>query len=308
MVSRVSQQLTAVAANDKGLENGETPVDPIYREILRPFGETMNVIMPYEKLFAITVNQTTPSPYWVQNKLTFRLNSINDCQVDAGAVVYAADPTASADTIGATVEYPAMRAYWANYYKYWTVTKTEYELEIVPVIGAYASATGSPSSSYSYMNWSVWTYHHGQQFPPFIEPVANIPVTDRIRGTYHKHCHRTVVHQADYNNYYQTFANKYTIPGKYTPGSIDNDVVEDEYQETWHKWDVVPKLREYVTFIVNPTDEMMFMRAQNSGTQVDFVCKMKIKYHVQLKDLVAKHTYPTNETDFSATTDPYAMV
>lgn len=301
----------------KGVSNiahgGETPVDPVRHEVLRPFGETANVIMEWTKQGLIDVNSTATSNgnYWRQNVLTFRLNSIYDCQVDSPA--YTNVTAATADSIGSTLEIPRMRAYWMNFYRYWHVTKTEYQIEFdlhgnaAGTLGSAAapSAWGS-SNAASNLFFSVWTYHHGQQYPPFIEPSSLLPVTDYMRSV-HKHCHKSGFQERGYDQLVTGRAINCKISGSFKPGDISNDVAEDEYNEIWHSADEVPPLREYVTFIINPDDKSLGLNANGFSLAASMHYRIRVKYHVQLKDLKAKYQYPTIETDYDSTTDPWKI-
>ena len=55
---------------------GETQVDPVRHEVLRPFAPTMNAVMQYYKYTSTTITASTAAAG--QASFSLRLNSIND--------------------------------------------------------------------------------------------------------------------------------------------------------------------------------------------------------------------------------------
>ena len=243
-------------------------------------------------------------PYWTTNQFTLatgttstsvgslaiRLNSIYDC---ISVSTYTADPTPAADTADATINKPQMMDYWSSIYRYWTVVKSEYEFRIWN------------ESRTDEQEISIWTYHNGQQQPPLVNAGNTNNVTDQARKM-HKHCHHTLLRN-DFETGKSLIREGVTIKGTYYPGNISvvNSVAEDEYKETWHRTTEVPSLREVCTFIVSRSDTQ---RAISTSTAVTLRYELKIKYYVQWKDLVVAYQYPTQETDFAAVDNPFAIM
>jgi hypothetical protein len=175
--------------------------------------------------------------------------------------------------------------FWTDKYRYWTVTKSTYKIKLWTDT---KSDTGQ---------WSIWTYHNGQQSPPIVT-ASGVQIPDHIRKL-HKHAHVTKLwpRAASATDIHErtTVA---TIEGEYYPGNVSvvNLVAEDEFKETWHKVDEVPSLKEYATIMVQHAEG-----APRVACNLHY--EIEIMYHVQFKDLKVIYQYPTQETDISAITD-----
>lgn len=276
----------AIAAPKGRATGGETEVSPIYNEVLRPFAETMNVIMPYYKYGSVSITATDDAAG--QASLAFRLNSIVDIWTNT---TYSADPAAAAavkdGSTGGTYDSPMMYSYWTSLYQYYTVTKTEYKMRFW-----CGDRANDPE-------FSIWCYHHGNQRPPLVDDAGTPkPLRDNIR---HLHRHAHVKHlntlPTSHTQTHNMF-NSVEFNGKYMPGNryVESEVFEDAYQETWHKIADVPSLVENATFIINKSD-----RSVNAAAT--FYYDLRIIYHVQFKDLKSIYQYPKNTSDFPAITD-----
>lgn len=265
----------------------ETTVDPVIYEKLHPFPDTTNAIMPFRHNATIT-GLTPTNDNAGQSAISFRLNSINDIITNS---TYTSDPTPAADTTydGTTYLSPMMYNYWKSIYRYWTVTKATYHVKW------WCKTLDSNAE------WSLWTYHHGQQAPPLLDGTAT--VKDYVRKM-HKHCHKTTLTNFGASNDRNVNQCAVNISGIYEPGNytVHNAVWEDEFSETWHKWNEIPSKREIVTFIFNKSDN-----ASTAATTHNFEYTINITYHVQMKDLQRKFEYPLATDDIDIVTDYMAL-
>ena len=276
--------LAAARSGGSGRTDGsESSVDPFRHYRIHPFNETQNCIMPYYTQGAMTLAATTTGTS--VGSIALRLNSIYDCLT---ITTFVADPTPAADTADGSVQKPQLFAWWSQLYRYWTVVKSEYKLQIW-IDGAVNET-----------ELSVWTYHHGQQNPPLVNDAATTNVPDYCRKL-HKHAHmRRLVNEAPASagggSYYDRGIH---ITGKYRPGNytVHNDVAEDEFKETWHKTNEVPSLRECATFIIQRSDMQRYI---STGATVDLKYRLWVTYYVQWKDLLVAYQYPTAESDIAA--------
>ena len=264
----------------------ETTVDPVRYEKLHPFPDTTNAIMPFRHNATTSLTPTNDTAG--QSAISFRLNSINDIITNS---TYTSDPTPAADTTydGSSFLSPMMYNYWKNIYRYWTVTKATYHIKW------WCKTLNSDSE------WSLWTYHHGQQAPPLLDGTATIK--DYVRKM-HKHCHSTTLVPLGASNDRNVNTAAVHVSGLYEPGNytVHNAVWEDEFSETWHKWNEIPSKREIVTFIFNKSDN-----ASTSATTHNFEYTINVTYHVQLKDLQRIFEYPMASDDIAAVTDYMAL-
>lgn len=270
-------------------DGSESSVDPWGNARLRPYQETQNCIMPYYAHGTLTIATGTAASSVAA--LALRLNSIYDCLTIS---TYSADPTPAADTADGTVQKPQMFAFWSGLYRYWTVIKSHYHLHVF---------CDSRSAS---QEISCWTYHNGQQQPPLVADAGTDNVTDAARRT-HKHAHHQYLHDEPIENGKSYYQQGIHIKGEYRQGNytVHNDVAEDEFKETWHKVTEVPSMREVATMIFQRSDFQRFVR---TDLEYNLKYRLWVTYYVQWKDLVVKFQYPTQETDFAATTDPWANI
>lgn len=277
-----SRAITTTSAGRGGRTDGaETAVDPIGEVKLRPFHETQDTLLPFYGLSRDVPVQASVETGVV--KYTFRLNSPYDV---VNVQSYTADPTPAADTADATIQKTQMYDYWASIYRYWHVTKATYEV-------TFWTPTKSDTGG-----MTIWCYHHGQQEPPLLS-TANTRVPDYMRQL-HKHCHQKVLYCRGPSLTTSEHERKtaVTFTGEYMPGqkSVHNDVSEDEYQETWHRVNEVPSLREVVSFIVQKNDSCPM---EDMVVHVEY----KLFYHVQWKDQQVIYQYPTQLSDTVAVVD-----
>ena len=279
-----SISLMSARASAGGRTDGsETHVDPIAEVKLRPFHNTQDTLMIFHTTGRSLSVAATDDVNGVAS-FAIRLNSIEDCQT---ITTYAADPTPAADTADGSVQRPMMYDYWTGAYRYWTVTKSEYEVKLWTTLKSDSSAL------------SVWCYHNGQQQPPLINSSGGTICKDYVRQL-HQHCRMQVMHpRPSGSTDLHERSTTVTFKGEYRPGNrtVVNDVSEDEYKETWHRVGEVPSLREVATFIIQHNDDAEKVA---HGT----ICySITVKYHVQWKDLKVIYQYPTQTSDIAAIAD-----
>ena len=278
-----SPQMVAMGVGGPKNKTHETPTDPVYNVIMKPFRRTQNVILPYRSNASIDVTYAANSKH-----TTFRLNSIYDI-VYASTFVANPNPGVGAAD-GTPNQKPMLYEYWKKFYQYYSVTKVDYTIKIW---------TDTKKNTIL----SVWTYHHGKQCPP-LNNSGGKAVPDYMRRI-HPQCHQNELHahgEAQTPEY--NMRSKYiTIKGSHRPGQIDHEVAEDEYMETWSKFDAVPAQDELVTFIFQENDRVPMKEAETFNVQWE----MEMFFHVQLKDLVSDHQYPTEAVDLPSVTDMYKI-
>lgn len=269
----------ARSAGQTIMNAGETPVDMVTDEVLRPWRETQNTILPWYG-GPLSVTLATGTTETAVKTFGFRLNSCYDLLSNS---TYTEDPAAAADTADGNKEVPIMREYWQGIYLYWTVTRTEYKVRFW-------------TENKTDQEIDIWCYHHGQQTPPLANDGATGTVLYSKYRKLHKNCHMKTLRsrgtsQVEFNN----FENGVTFTGSYKPGDINNEVSEDAYHEIWHKPTQVPSMREVCSFFIQ--------RAERSPSTAAIEVKYDIElvYHVQWKDLKAKFQYMTPTVDATFT-------
>lgn len=270
VVSSAMRSAGATAGRTNGQETG---VQYMPRSRLTPFDKTIQVLMPWYNSGTITLASGATSTS--VGAISFRLNSIYDCKIET--VSYSADPTPTAQTADATVNTPKFRAYWIQFYRYWTVVKSKYKIRFWE---ESASKDGEIE---------IYTYHHGQQGPPLVEHTSNTRITRDYRQM-HPNMHmckiqtkQDIVDGAS-GHRRSIFENKQNIRGIYRPGSVQHEVAEDELVENWHRTGEVPPLAENVTFILQRSQRAL-------DTQYIIKYEIEFEYEVQLKDLAAQYEY-----------------
>lgn len=287
VVERAPMASMAVAGNSIAATKGAetiTPVDPVRSVVTHPFQDVVNVMLPYKvQAFQATVSCAATPAITDVYTTSWRLNTPLDIQT---AYTYAADPAPAADAAAGTANRPMYWNYWSTFYKYYTVTHCHYKISIK-----------TRTSNSRYGKFSAWTYHHGMQGPPTIDGVTFAYPNDRYRS-FHKHARCTPIRE--HNAAVEPTITK-VIEGDYYPGrySVQNDVVEDDLAETWHKTTEVPPLKEWLTLIIQKADE----QETNALGQSLWDITYEFFYHVQFRDLYEIYTYPTVGQDLAAITD-----
>jgi hypothetical protein len=278
------------------MKGEETKVDPFADAKLLPYLPTQNTVMPFSYRGDLTMATGAHSIA----SMAFRLNSIYDIQT---STAFTSDPTPASDTPDANVEKAMFFNYWSSLYRYWTVVGSKYTLKIfIAHVESEVASTDQQA-----MEVSIWTYHNGQQQPPLLT-AGNQRVPDYVRRV-HRHNHLTTMRKhtgltgtSTIQGESSYYSRDTIINGAYAPGQhyVENEIFEDEHQETWHKINEVPSLREVVTFILQKSDQSARIHPLASA----FVTyQFDIEYLVQWKDLKADFQYPTQDTDIAVITD-----
>lgn len=271
---------SAGKTNPIGEETGVTPI-PFRRSRKSPFDSTTQAILPYTSLkTAQSCALGTGADSVVVKQ--FRLNSIYDCESTHS---YAAITTPTADSADATVNLPMWRAWYTRFYNYWTVVGCEWSVSLLQ------------TATKEYGQLEAFVYFHGVQQPPVVDTAGTpvrIPKDFRIQhpGVMYKRLkgqpEGTGVRYPAYEA-----KNWTTFSGFWTPGKIHHEVVEDELQQTWHKGLEVPPTPEFMTIMVQRSDE-------STNAAMTFDMYVTLKYHTQFKDLLATYQYITPTTSVAA--------
>jgi len=287
-------------------QHGETPIDSYKYVVQRPFPLTTTVHMPFHYISAkdaYTIKPNSSTAALKANKITFRLNSIYDIYKSSNFA--ANDSDAAADTADASpnIEVPIWRKYWMDKYRMWTVIKSGWTFRI--------RKTDTPRANES---MELFTYLHGREQPPTIVAGGTTPVTLDYRRMHHTLYDHGIlkgrgtgdyaeVSKQDYNNNWSSGWD-YQVSGNWEPGSIDHEVYEDEFMQTWHKATEVPPTPELVSFIIQKSMWDTYWASQSTGEETcEFQYEFIINYVVQLKDLVYIHQYVDEASDIAANAD-----
>lgn len=247
-----------------------TPVDPTRSTCTHPFHNTVNCSLPWKRIF-FNEEITSPTTGAATNvkSITFRLNTPLDIIAE---YTYVADPAPANDTLAGGYSNPMYWNYWKSFYRYYTVTKSNYKITIRP--------NGNQGVKYS-----AWTYHHGMQ-GPYVVDAAGLRRTDMNRG-FDKHARCTPLQERIAFDTRSADAVAVTITGEYHPGrkSVQNDVVEDTLAQTWHPIGSIPPLKEMMTLIIQPADDQQPWTQQTGNNRNLFDIIVEFTYEVQFKDL-----------------------
>lgn len=277
-VARVGNN--APAQGSRNTNNGETGIDPGPTYTLNPFVESKNVFMRYRTSSSLALAAGAVGSTSCLRE-TYRLNSIYDIKTTSA---YVADPTAAADTADATLNLPQMRAYWSEFYRYWTVVKTHWKIKY------WCTTSSSVSEPIMYV------YFHGQQHPPVQNHLTDTRVEHYYRKKHKNMFYKKIECNPSSSTETSYFGRNRTVKeasGTFVPGSIDNLISEDEFQETWHKMTEVPSQRELMT--------IMFQRSERSlDTALTCNYELELTFEVQLRDLKAQYEYLTIDSAIPA--------
>lgn len=258
-----------------------------------PIDETEQVVMPYQ--YKSTFNFTTNQQF--ATVMTFRLNSIYDIIHSFETYNAEKDPVPDTDDGTGFINVPHYRAYWEKLYKYWHVIKCDWKFHFRP------SGTSTQAQNHDYC---LLFYEHGLQTPPTSADLGggikqNIPW---ILRKYHPHVrkeHIKVWLDNAAGGYSGHVTQQWqTVSGTFKPGFIKHEVVEDELNQTWHKWTEVPPTAEKLTIMMQPEDRSSDSTYTNANNFSITYC-MEMEFTVQMKDRIHTFQYLTQGTDFPAT-------
>lgn len=282
-------------------KRGETEVDQLNYAIYRPFPATHQVLMPLHFDLSLTNNSGQA------NRVKFRLNSIYDCVSTTFTSNYT-NPAPATDQGDANYYRPQMRKWWQTFYRYYTVIACKYRITII-----MDSRSTSPGQLMFY------AYKHGQQDPPIYD--GNNQLMPHKYRMHHPNVEFKAINTNggyDVQKIYETTGdapadqwattpyipnslnNTIEFTGKWRPGDIDHEVLEDQYSETWTIFGKTPTNHEYLT--------ILYQEGRYKGVglnNVAFRMFIDMEYIVQLKDLDVKYQYIGNNYDQAAIQKPF---
>lgn len=272
--------------------HGETPISYIPVSKRKPWAATEQAILTYYTTFNRTITSTDPT-----QTFQFRLNSIYDCQQDT-ALSGAEVTLATADAADGTVQEPTYRAYWMQYYNYWTVVKSRYRIRMYIEPSTYSGNQDNVDIS-----TIAYVYHHGRQNPPIYNSTGpNVIVPHYIKREHDGMYYFPINFKPSVAGT-SSAENIVSCSGDWMPGSIKHEVFEDELAQTWHKATEVPPTPEFLTVHVQKAPF-----AGTFGSDVKVYCEVSLEYTAQFKDLKTIFQYPTGQTDVPAGTNVAAQV
>ncbi len=278
-----------------GSVSKETPVSP-YPSLTYGLQETHTTILPWTGWCSMTCGQTG-----VGSTIQLRMNSIYDFWTTAvtpfttnplatGAVYD--KPILSDGTISnsfsfpeamnnaTTVETPWWRNYWSQLYEYYTVLGCEWKITLCNPVNVHGAKALVANYYDSYSDTAGSTGN--------IKPLTNLSELMSFKGV-----QWTLVEEhtgASSNTTSVQF-----IQGRYKPGSVKRNIVNDGDVKTWTKTDFngvaatpsnVPTLKD-VLVIAGYRAPLGFSLLGAVNVQVE------LKYIVQFKDLRSMARYPT---------------
>lgn len=265
--------------------HGETDLSPVSFEFTNPFLPTVNAILPYRATGSLAIDYNAVAIGGRYKVLHYRLNSIYDVQ---STTAYETNAVADADAADGTINTPMFRAYWAEKYRYWTVTSVDVEVRL----RSTAAAADTLDEYYIYI--------HGLQQP--IE--TNIAATEIVPFDYRRH-HPNLWKHGICPAMPTVAANGYNQAGSYYSqptvfkatikmGQVKHEVMEDELTQVWHKVTEVPPSPETLTILVQPHQKSAF----DEGTAVRY--EVLLTYHAQFKDLTQNYQYICQDSAVAA--------
>lgn len=291
-------EVASLQAAGGGMNHGrETPVDPvakIYKTI--PWDETANTILPYvyyQPFNAPTLAQSTPVG------LRFRLNSPYDCMVASNLSTWTPDDDIADLATGTPViESTQWWNYWSKIYRHWTVVGSRYRIKLFHL----TAQTGTDNQA----EYSMWVYHHSNTNPPIFQRNADntgdIRVPDRVRK-WHRNGKLTQFRPNHSVNDRSSDPVGYTT-GSFAPGQIEGEVTDTQEDEVWVKVGGVPKLGQYCTIFLQPSDDWdarkNLLAVNETLAPTKFMIKIEVEYLVQWKDLASTYEFVTENSGYPA--------
>jgi hypothetical protein len=262
---------------------GETPIDFHSFKQTSPWPESVNVL---HKLYMFDKSKNLAAGAQSTIAWQFRLNSIYDCYVD-GNMTNTESTSGAMDTADATIQIPMWRKYYETLYKYWTVIDSNYKFKFM------VTPTAPGDASDEFIELYVYIYHQGAQNPPS----TWVPhyMREQHPGMYWfsikvrpKTSSESVMRIAQME--------KDSCQGTWKEGSINQEIVEDEQKQTWHKTTEVPPDKQYVTIIIQNSP-----RSSNKAVTIN--PEITLNYLAQWKDLFWTYQYIQPGTNTVAVTD-----
>lgn len=293
-ITTQSRAMVSGSSTTKG-QHGETPIVaiPLYKSVRTPWKRTEQAVCGYVRYDpSVNASSTTAISH------SFRLNSIIDCYTTSTPLTGDGAPANQVIDANGSVDYPMYRNYWLTFYNYWTVVACEYRVRFNFVSGTFNQGS----------QLAIYCYHHGRSGPPLDNggsPAAHIPHYLRAQhpGVSWKFLQSqyanvttsggsavSMVVQNQLNNYVE-------FQGTWYPGMTPHDVVEDEFQQTWHRGNEMPPTKEMMTFVCQAGPN-------NTSTtaQLGYRMEAELQYHVQFKDLKQTYAFISQTTAVPAIT------
>lgn len=299
-VNATSERLSTSTTAGRG-HHGETDVDfKVTR--YNPVDKTQQVIMPFVKkgVFGYATDGT------IAQKLCFRLNSVFDIfsTTDQGTVIDKGENPAIDPSDGQNNrEVPAFREFWKKLYHYWHVVECKWKFHY---------RYQNPREHFAPGNATLYFYEHGMQNPPDHALVNNVAqlIPGYIRK-YHPHCRVARVKPWNSTRYEGTLltADKHcdelwdVTEGTFRPGMIAHEVVEDEFNQVWHKWGEVPPTAEKLTIMLQPGDRDLDPATLKLNQSFNVMYYMEMEFVVQMKDRIFAFEFINQGSDFPGTLD-----
>lgn len=281
----------------------ETPVSS-YPSLTYGVQETHTTILPWVFWCGLALDRSATTP----QQLKIRLNSIYD-MIDNTIVAGPADDTIfgtpgfmtkkvgfngktpiSGNTFpvvptaaNSTTERSQWRDYWAQLYQYYTVLGCEYEVIMVNPIGNHDTVNGTANlrvyGGDIICAEQVDTYSDTAAATGNVMPLTTLPEVMNYKNI--------KWHKIQANGNGNNLGNTTIIKGRYTPGSVKRNIVNDGDVKTWTAVTIQPTLKEFLTLNFWP-------HPLSAGTAFGLNIQVRLKYIVQWKDLVAQARYPNS--------------
>lgn len=282
----------------------ETPVSS-YPSLTYGLQETHTTILPWVMWVGLALDKNATTP----QQLKIRLNSMYD-MIDNTIIAGAADdtlytgpgfvnkkvgfngktpvtgnPFPVVPTAGAlSTERPQWREYWAQIYQYYTVLGCEYEVIMVNPIGNYQQQNAGTTTGLCF-GGDIICAEQVDTYSDTAAPTGNVmPLTTLVEVMNYKNIKW---HKIEANGVGTNLGNTTIVKGRYTPGSVKRNIVNDGDVKTWTAMGSQPTLKEFLTLNFWP-------HPLSAGTHFGMNIQIRLKYIVQYKDLVAQARYPNS--------------
>jgi hypothetical protein len=300
---RTGAQSTSSSVTSGRAHHGETEVT--YKVTrFNPVDKTQQVIMPWVH----RGNMTFASGQLFATRRCFRLNSIydifssNDSTYGTPVVDKGLTPAPDTTDPSPNIDIPAFREFWKGLYHYWHVVECKWKFHY---------RHSGPMFHNIETDATLCFYEHGMQNPPISTQVGgtqqNIPMYIR---KYHPHLRVRKVKPwpagSDGVNIRSEMHGDEaweTMEGTFRPGNIAHEVVEDEFNQVWHKWNETPPTAEKLTIMLQPGDRVISLGTMTHGIEFTVNYLMEMEFVVQLKDRILGFEFIGQGSNFPAGTE-----
>lgn len=249
-------------------------------------------ILPYWK--TVTNGAVSATAGSRSTDMYIRMNSIYDILKEDG-IGFTADPTAIADIADAGAkETPMWRAYWGQFWEWWTVVECRYKIDIqltsnrpdvqMGIIWGYVGLQKPPKVSSGTTDITYDEYRRWKGY--------NIAVTKGERRTNGVIANQTAdgggssadpitswtENFVNGKNIYHGDGRSLSIKGVYHPGDGTHEVTEDELAERWIYGNNVPKEQNLLWI------RTFYMPTSAVNVELSYTYRVDVEYVVQYKD------------------------